>query len=64
MSCQAGCREEGRCTATWKVPRRKAGPPNHHDDIVDSDQQVVDKERSLSLESGRRSPSVPRRAGI
>jgi len=33
---------EGRCKATWKrefkLPWRKAGPPNHHDDKVDSDQ--------------------------
>ena len=32
----------GRCKATWKrefkLPWRKAGPPNHHDDKVDSDQ--------------------------
>ena len=35
---------EGRCKATWKrefkLPWREAGPPNHHDDQVDSDQQV------------------------
>ena len=33
---------EGRCKATWnrefKLPRCGAGPPNHHDDEVDSDQ--------------------------
>jgi len=33
---------EGRYRATWKRefkrPWREAGPPNHHDDIVDSDQ--------------------------
>ena len=33
---------ESRCKATWerkfKFPWRKAGPPNHHDDEVDSDQ--------------------------
>ena len=32
----------GRCKATWErnieFPRREAGPPNHHDDQVDSDQ--------------------------
>ena len=32
----------GRCKATWKrrfkLPWREAGPPNHHDDKVDSDQ--------------------------
>ena len=37
--------------ATWKreskLPWREAGPPNHHDDKVDSDQQVVNKELSL-----------------
>jgi len=34
--------EEGRCKATWKrefkLPWREAGPPNHLDDKVDSDQ--------------------------
>ena len=34
--------QEGRCKATWKrefnFPWREAGPPNHHDDKVDSDQ--------------------------
>ena len=33
--------------ATWKrgfkLPWREAGPPYHHDDEVDSDQQVVNK---------------------
>jgi len=33
----------GSTTALW----REAGPPNHHDDKVDSDQQVVKKELSL-----------------
>jgi len=32
----------GRCKATWKrkfkLAWREAGPPNHHDDKVDSDQ--------------------------
>jgi len=32
----------GRCQATWKrqfeLPRREAGPPNHHDEKADSDQ--------------------------
>ena len=41
----------GRCTAPckreFKLPWREAGPPNHHDDKVDSDQWVVDKELSL-----------------
>jgi len=27
----------------FKLPWREAGPPNHHDDKVDSDQQVVKK---------------------
>ena len=31
-----------------KLPWREAGPPNHHDDKVDSDQLVVNKELSLS----------------
>ena len=34
--------QEGRCKAAWKrefkLPWREAGPLNHHDDIVDSDQ--------------------------
>ena len=34
--------QEGRCKATWKrefkLPWREAGPPNHHDDKVGSDQ--------------------------
>jgi len=34
--------QEGRCKATWKrefkLPWREAGPPNHHNDKVDSDQ--------------------------
>ena len=33
--------QEGRCKATWKrefkLSWREAGPPNHHDDKVDSD---------------------------
>ena len=33
---------EGRCKAPWKrefkLPWREAGPPNHHDDNVDSGQ--------------------------
>jgi len=43
--------QEGRCKSTWKrefkLPWREAGPPNHHDDTVDSEQQVVNKELSL-----------------
>jgi len=30
------------------APEREAGPPNHHDDKVDSDQYVVHKELSLN----------------
>ena len=34
--------QEGRCKAIWKrefkLPWREAGPPNHHDDKVGSDQ--------------------------
>ena len=33
--------QEGKCKAAWKrefkLPWREAGPPNHHDDKVDSD---------------------------
>ena len=42
---------EGRYKATWKrefkLPWREARPLNHHDDKVDSDHQVVNKELSL-----------------
>ena len=31
----------------FKLPWREAGPPNHRDDKVDSEQQVVNKELSL-----------------
>ena len=45
----------------FKLPWREAGPLNHLDDKVDSDQQVVNKELSLSLPGnpfkGRESPS-------
>ena len=47
--------EEGRCKAVrkeeFKLPWREAGPPNHHDDKVDSDQQVVNTEVSLFASS-------------
>ena len=33
---------------TSRHPWREAGPPNHLDDKVDSDQQVVNKDLSLS----------------
>ena len=37
--------QERRCKVTWKrkfkLPRREAGPPNHLDDKVDSDQKPV-----------------------
>jgi hypothetical protein len=43
--------QEGRCKATWKIefklPWREAVSPNHHDDKVDSDQKVVNEERSI-----------------
>ena len=35
----------------FKPPWCEAGPPHHLDDKVDSDQQVVSKELSLSLTS-------------
>ena len=42
----------GRYQATWKRefkrPWREAGPPNHLDHTVDSDQLVVNKGLSLS----------------
>ena len=41
-----------RCKATlkreFKLPWREAGPPNYYNDEVDSDQQVVHEELSLS----------------
>ena len=38
---------EGRCKTTCK--NREAGPTNHHEDKVDSDQWVVNEEVPLSL---------------
>ena len=39
------CHSESICMATWKgefkLPWREAGPPDHHDDEVDSEQKVV-----------------------
>ena len=39
--------QEGKCKASWKrqfkLPWREAGPPDHYDDKVDSDQKVVNK---------------------
>jgi len=32
-----------------QTPWREAGPPTHHDDKVDSDQEVVNQELSRSL---------------
>jgi len=43
--------QEGRYKATWKkefkIPWREAGPPDHLDDKVKSDQEVVNKELFL-----------------
>ena len=48
---------DGRYKATWKKklkpPWREAGPPNHVDDKVDSDLEVVNKELSLSKVQGQ-----------
>ena len=33
----------------FQLPSREAGPPHNHDDEVDSDQQVVNKELSVPL---------------
>ena len=60
--------------ATWKeefnLPWCEAGPPNHLDDKVDSDQKVVNNELSLYTRrrhswhaSQRRSPKPRRAAG-
>jgi len=42
LSLDRICAPEGRCKATWKrefeLPWREAGPPNHRDDKVGSDQ--------------------------
>jgi len=52
-------REEGRYKATWKrefkLPWSEAGPPNHLDDKMDSDQWVVNKELSLPAREEPRS---------
>jgi len=56
---------EGRCKATWKtkfkLPRRDAGPLHHHDDKVDLDQQVVNKELPLSYPLVVLLASLPRK---
>ena len=43
---------DGRCKVTekrgFKLLWREAGRPNHHDDKVDSDQEVVNEELSHS----------------
>jgi len=36
-----------------QTPWREAGPPNHHDDQVDSDQWVVTKTSLSSVPSSR-----------
>ena len=58
--------QEGRCKATWKrgltLPWREAGPPNHQDDKVVSDQWVVNKE--LSLRSGSRAAGTSPRLHV
>ena len=38
---------EAVCKKEFKLPWREAGPPNHHDDKVDSDKQIVNIEYSL-----------------
>ena len=47
----------GGCKATWKrnfkIPWHEAGPPNHHDDTVDSDQKDINKELSFSAFGSR-----------
>ena len=57
--------KEGRCKATWKrefkLPWREAGPPNHHEDKVDSDQQAVNKELSLDVDRFASADGVGRR---
>ena len=49
--------QEDSCKATWNRefinPWREAGPPNHHDDKVDSDQWVVNKELSRPAPEGQ-----------
>ena len=46
--CSARKVDVATCKREFKLPWREAGPPNHHDDKVGSDQQVVNNERSLS----------------
>ena len=56
--------QEGRCKATWKrefkLPWREAGSHNHLDDIVDSDQSVVNKDLSPSGVWGDHQPEARR----
>ena len=42
------CRYKATWKRTFKLPWREAGPPNHLNDEIDLDQQVVSKELSLN----------------
>ena len=44
--------DRGRGSGEHVLPWREAGPPNHHDDKVDSDQYLVNKEVSLPAKEG------------
>ena len=58
MGCQKRTWGGQECEykATWErefnLPWREAGDPKHLDDKVDSDQLVINKENSLSLDVG------------
>ena len=43
----------------FKLPWREAGPPNHHGDKADSDQEVVNKELSRSAGVGLQAHAHP-----
>ena len=47
-----------------KLPRREAGPPNHHDDDVDSDQWVVNKDLSLQELLGKGKKALAKLSGL
>ena len=59
---------EGRYKATWerefKLPWREAGPPNHLDDEVDSDQEVVNKQLSLCRSASETRAVLPQGATL
>jgi len=63
-----GAWQEGRYEATWKrgfrLPWREAGPSDHVDDQVDSDQKVFNKEVSRMCPAGDASRNQQRACSV